>query len=98
VGLDVGRAGARAEAAVLVLGEELADEALAEAGTRKEKKESAGALECGRQIRATHADGTCEVPGLLPGVSGKGMSSRKMFANVPLRFLPLKGVVPYSIS
>ena len=30
--------------------------------------------------------------------SGKGMSSRRMLANVAFRFLPLNGVVPYSIS
>lgn len=29
-----------------------------------------------------------------PAWSGKGMSSRRMLANVALRFLPLKGVVP----
>jgi hypothetical protein len=33
-----------------------------------------------------------------PAWSGKGMSSRRMLANVALRFLPLNGVVPYSIS
>src|SRR2546421_1056863 len=32
------------------------------------------------------------------GCSGKGTSSLKMFANVALRFFPLKGVVPNSIS
>ena len=30
--------------------------------------------------------------------SGKGTSSRKMFAKVALRFFPLNGVVPNSIS
>lgn len=30
--------------------------------------------------------------------SGNGTSSFRMFANVALRFLPLKGVVPKSIS
>jgi hypothetical protein len=34
----------------------------------------------------------------LPDPSGNGTSSRRMFANVALRFLPLKGVVPNSIS
>ena len=33
-----------------------------------------------------------------PEPSGKGTSSRRMLANVALRFLPLKGVVPYNIS
>jgi hypothetical protein len=33
-----------------------------------------------------------------PDPSGNGTSSLKMLANVALRFLPLKGVVPYNIS
>lgn len=33
-----------------------------------------------------------------PDPSGKGTSSLKIFAKVALRFLPLKGVVPNSIS
>ena len=33
-----------------------------------------------------------------PFPSGKGTSSLRMFANVAFRFLPLKGVVPKSIS
>lgn len=34
----------------------------------------------------------------FPDPSGKGTSSRRMLAKVALRFLPLKGVVPYNIS
>jgi hypothetical protein len=33
-----------------------------------------------------------------PDPSGNGTSSLRMLANVALRFLPLKGVVPYNIS
>jgi hypothetical protein len=33
-----------------------------------------------------------------PECSGNGTSSLRMFANVALRFFPLKGVVPKSIS
>jgi hypothetical protein len=33
-----------------------------------------------------------------PGPSGNGTSSLRMLENVALRFLPLNGVVPYSIS
>lgn len=33
-----------------------------------------------------------------PDPSGKGTSSLRIFANVAFRFLPLKGVVPNSIS
>ena len=33
-----------------------------------------------------------------PVNSGNGTSSRRMFANVALRFFPLNGVVPKSIS
>src|SRR3954451_6626416 len=33
-----------------------------------------------------------------PEPSGKGTSSRRILAKVALRFFPLKGVVPYSIS
>lgn len=33
-----------------------------------------------------------------PECSGKGTSSRSIFANVAFRFLPLNGVVPNSIS
>lgn len=34
----------------------------------------------------------------VPECSGNGTSSLNILANVALRFLPLKGVVPYSIS
>lgn len=33
-----------------------------------------------------------------PDPSGNGTSSLRILANVALRFLPLKGVVPYNIS
>ena len=46
------------------------------------------------QVRFTTYFDTCGAP----EPSGKGTSSRRMLANVALRFLPLKGVVPYNIS
>lgn len=39
----------------------------------------------------------CDICG-APECSGKGTSSRRMLAKVWLRLLPLKGVVPKSIS
>lgn len=42
---------------------------------------------------AAHFD-TCGAP----EYSGNGTSSRRIFAKVAFRFLPLKGVVPKSIS
>lgn len=46
------------------------------------------------RIKDLHSVDVC----CAPDPSGKFTSSRKMLANVAFRFLPLKGVVPYSIS
>ena len=83
----VGSAGAGADAAELVFYEEFADEGFAEAG--------GGGLVVASVQRefGTYFDICGE-----PECSGKGTSSRRMFAKVWFRFLPLNGVVPNSIS
>jgi hypothetical protein len=48
--------------------------------------------------RPCHELGTYFDTAGAPDPSGNGTSSLRMLANVALRFLPLKGVVPYSIS
>lgn len=101
VGLDVGGAGAGAEAFEFVFDEEFADYGLAEAGTSTKLGMGFGGGErlgrgmggkAGERVRGTHFETTAACP------SGNGTSSRKIFANVAFRFFPLNGVVPNSIS
>jgi hypothetical protein len=85
----VGGAAAGAEAFSLVLDEEFADNMFAEAVWDT----SVYHAWCGRGRMETYFDTCC-----APCPSGKGTSSRRIFANVAFRFLPLKGVVPNNIS
>lgn len=88
VGFDVRCTRTGAEPAELVFDEQLAYERSAETGNMSAKKRPSFAW-----MKTTHFDVVgAEEP------SGNGTSSLKIFAKVAFRFLPLKGVVPNSIS
>lgn len=89
VGFDVRGAGAGAETAELVFDEEFTDEGFAEAGGDLVSKGSERGVCKGEIYLEILGD---------PFPSGKGTSSLRMLAKVAFLFLPLKGVVPKSIS
>ena len=102
VGFHIRGAGAGADAAEFVFDEEFANEGFAEArGRRVSIGSRHGWVTKGRHGwgRPLNASWTAyfDICG-APECSGKGTSSRRMFAKVAFLFLPLKGVVPKSIS
>lgn len=74
--------------AELILDEEFANQRFTETGGGEELSL------CGCRVEGKTYFDTCGAP----ECSGNGTSSRRIFANVAFRFLPLNGVVPNSIS
>lgn len=85
-------AGAGAEAAEFVFDEEFADKRFAETVGK-----SGSLVIVFFGVKGGKGQTHLLVLG-APEPSGKGTSSLRIFANVAFRFLPLKGVVPNSIS
>jgi len=85
--LDIRCSCSSAKSAVFILDKKLSDERFAQT-----------IVMLARGTKTTSMSQTyLEICG-VPECSGNGTSSLKILANVALRFLPLKGVVPYNIS